>query len=349
MLRLTVSALCAFGFVCSVSAANAGECPGNPNALGTSRVIAVDPAEHARLGTMQYGETLPLADKEVVLTFDDGPLPPYTNRILDALAAECVKATFFTVGRMARAYPDVLRRVYAEGHTIGTHSQNHPMIFNKMALTRVQAEVEDGIGSVAAAIGNPKGVAPFFRIPGLARSQAVETYLEDRGLMLWSADFPADDWTHIDGNEVLRRAIRRIEFKGKGILLLHDIQPATVHALPGLLRELKARGYRIVHVVPASIEHPKTATMPQDWIFEPSRRGWPRTEPTAAKAALSTPRPATAPVQPATPELRSAIKPEGTGATLESLDSTQSITFRRHKAKLHLSRPAFLPPLVLSN
>src|SRR5262249_55016342 len=125
--------------------ANAAECPGNPNALGTSRTIVVDPAEHARLGTMQYAETLPLADKEVVLTFDDGPLPPQSNRILDILASECVKATYFLVGSMARAYPSVVRRIHAEGHTIGTHSQHHPMTFNHMAMARVQAEVEDGI------------------------------------------------------------------------------------------------------------------------------------------------------------------------------------------------------------
>jgi len=79
----------------------AGECPGHPDALGTERIIAVDPAEHARIGAMQYRETLPLADKEVVLTFDDGPLPPYTARILQTLASECVKATFFMIGRQA--------------------------------------------------------------------------------------------------------------------------------------------------------------------------------------------------------------------------------------------------------
>jgi hypothetical protein len=108
----------------SVSAV-AAECPGNPDALGTSRVISVDPTEHRRIGTLQYHESLPLADKEVVLTFDDGPLPPYTAQILETLVAECVKATFFMVGRQARAYPDVVRRVYNEGHTVASHSQNH--------------------------------------------------------------------------------------------------------------------------------------------------------------------------------------------------------------------------------
>jgi peptidoglycan-N-acetylglucosamine deacetylase len=97
----------------------ASECPGNPNALGTSRIMVVDPAEHPRVGSLQYQETLPLNDHEVVLTFDDGPLPPYTTHILDTLASNCVKATFFIVGRMANSSPDLVRRAFREGHTIG--------------------------------------------------------------------------------------------------------------------------------------------------------------------------------------------------------------------------------------
>src|SRR3954470_17598936 len=119
------------GMVCalggSLTPALAGACPGNPHALGTSRTIAVDPREHGRIGTMDYAETLPLADHEVVLTFDDGPIPPYTTRVLDILAAECVHATYFIVGEMAKEYPALVRRAYDEGHTIGTHSMNHPM------------------------------------------------------------------------------------------------------------------------------------------------------------------------------------------------------------------------------
>jgi len=113
---------------------SAQACPGNPNALGTSRVLAVDPAQLPRVGRMQYPDSLPLADHEVVLTFDDGPLPPYSNQILDILASECVKATYFLVGEMARAYPAVVRRVYEQGHTIGTHSDNHPTRFSSLPI-----------------------------------------------------------------------------------------------------------------------------------------------------------------------------------------------------------------------
>src|ERR1700733_16044987 len=116
----------------AVHAASAADCPGHPNALGTSRTLVVDPREHPRIGAMQYSETLPLKDHEVVLTFDDGPLPSHSNRVLETLASQCVKATFFIIGRMASQFPDGVRRLREAGHTIGTHSENHPLSFNRM-------------------------------------------------------------------------------------------------------------------------------------------------------------------------------------------------------------------------
>jgi peptidoglycan/xylan/chitin deacetylase (PgdA/CDA1 family) len=276
-MRRILALACWLALIAGSLPAQAEECPGNPNALGTSRTLVVDPAEHPRLGTMQYLETLPLADHEVVLTFDDGPLPPYTNRILEILASQCVKATYFLVGRMAQSFPETVRHIYNSGHTIGTHSQNHPLTFHKMPLAMAQKEVDDGIVSVTAALGDPKALAPFFRIPGLLRATAVENYLASRSLVTWSADFPADDWfKRITPNEITRRALQRIGAKGKGILLLHDIHPATVLALPALLKELKARGYRIVNVVPSGPERPKAVTEPQQWVMHAPKQGWPR-------------------------------------------------------------------------
>jgi peptidoglycan-N-acetylglucosamine deacetylase len=248
----------------TASAAIAGECPGNPDAIGTSRTIVVDPLAHPRLGGMQYRESLPLEDKEVVLTFDDGPLPPKTNQILDILAKDCVKATFFLVGKMATTFPDVARKVEAAGHTIGTHSQTHPLKLHKVSLAKAEEELGGGVTSVTSVLGHPP--APFIRIPGLARTNAIDEYLGSQKLMTWSADFPADDWTKISPTQVYTRALQRIEAYGKGILLLHDIQPRTVAALPTLLQELKRRGYRIVHVVPATPDQPVTATLPSDWL-----------------------------------------------------------------------------------
>lgn len=248
------------------AAAYAADCPGNPDALGTSRTIVVDPKEHPRIGTMQYGETLPLEDHEVVLTFDDGPLPAHTNAVLDILAAQCVKATFFMVGRMAKEFPQDVRRVHDAGHTIGTHSENHPFHFGNLPPERMAAEINDGIAHVSAALGDPSQLAPFFRIPGLRRGDALEAELSKRGLMTWSADFPADDWRRISPAQVVHFALSRLEAKGKGVLLLHDIQARTQAALPVILQQLKAHGYRIVHVVPATPDLPKTATDPAQWV-----------------------------------------------------------------------------------
>ena len=176
-MRLSSAIAFSFALLGGVATAQAQGCPGNPGALGTSRVLHIDPREYPRIGTVQYQDTLPLNDKEVVLTFDDGPLPPYTNRVLEALAHECVKANYFIVGRMARGYPDLLRRIHAEGHVIGTHSENHPLAFEKMPLRAVQAEIDQGFASTTAALGSQGTVAPFFRIPGLLRADTVEQYL----------------------------------------------------------------------------------------------------------------------------------------------------------------------------
>ena len=227
-------------------------CPGNPQALGTSRVLAIEPGEYPRVGLIQYRDTLPLADKEVVLTFDDGPLPPYSNQILDILAGQCVKATYFLVGEMAREFPAVARRMYDAGHTIGTHSESHPLRFDRLPIDKLRWQIDQGIADVGAALGDPAKVAPFFRIPGLARSDELERELAARSLTVFSADAVADDWRHIKPGEIVRRAISRLEERGKGILLLHDIHPATVAALPELLKELKQHGFHVVHVVPGA-------------------------------------------------------------------------------------------------
>ncbi|MEX0840747.1 MAG: polysaccharide deacetylase family protein [Xanthobacteraceae bacterium] len=276
------------GFVLFVSAvpAIAGECS-NPDALGTSRTLVIDTGAHPRLGSMQYRESLPLAPREVVITFDDGPLPPYTDRILDILKSECVKATYFLVGRMARQYPELVRRIRGEGHTIGTHSQNHPLSFDSIPLAVAEREIDTGVAAVGAALGDATALAPFFRIPGLRRSSSVENYLASRSLIAWSADVVADDWhRHVTAKDIAERAIRRIEAKGRGILLLHDIHPATALALPIILKELKARGYRVVQVVPSGLGRPATLTEPQQWVMR-SGRSRPRPAADAITAGIN--------------------------------------------------------------
>ena len=244
----------AFG---AATAARAQDCPGHPDAIGTSRVITIDPNEYQRLGTLHYQQTLPLDDHEVVLTFDDGPIAPYSNQILDILASQCVKATYFLVGEMAKAYPAVVRRIRDEGHTIGTHSQDHPLRFDRISDEKVRWEIDAGIDNVSAALGDGGGLAPFFRIPGFGRTDVVESELAARSLVVFSTDTVADDWhRRISPSQIIARAMSRLEAKGKGMLLLHDIHPWTVAALPGLLKALKDKGFHIVQVVPSATVAP---------------------------------------------------------------------------------------------
>jgi peptidoglycan/xylan/chitin deacetylase (PgdA/CDA1 family) len=241
----------------AATAARAQDCPGHPDAIGTSRVITIDPGDYQRIGTLNYQQTLPLDDHEVVLTFDDGPLPPKTTEVLDILASQCVKAVFFLVGEMAKAYPAVVRRIHDEGHTIGSHSQDHPLRFDRISDEKVRWEIDAGIDNVSAALGEAGGLAPFFRIPGFGRTDVVESELAARSLVVFSTDVVADDWhRHISASQIIARAMSRLEAKGKGMLLLHDIHPWTVAALPGLLKALKDKGFHIVQVVPSTTAPP---------------------------------------------------------------------------------------------
>jgi peptidoglycan/xylan/chitin deacetylase (PgdA/CDA1 family) len=246
-----VSAVLSLLFVlASFAPAVAQQCA-DQAALGTSQDLTISPEQFKQVGTLQYKETLPLQDHEVVLTFDDGPLPPYTNIILDILKSQCVRANYFLIGRMANAFPYLVRRIYNDGHTVGTHTLNHPLNLERLPLNKAEHEINDGIAAVEQAMGDPRAVAPFFRIPGLEHSQVLDTYLDSRALVTWSTDVLADDWLRgITPDEIVERAMKRLAAKGKGILLLHDIHPATAMALPSLLRALKEQGYRVVHVVP---------------------------------------------------------------------------------------------------
>jgi peptidoglycan/xylan/chitin deacetylase (PgdA/CDA1 family) len=334
-MRVRFSQLVGIGLVpltlcATLTGARAADCPGNPNAIGTSRTIVVDPQQHRRIGTMSYSETLPLVDKEVVLTFDDGPLPPYTNKVLDILASQCVKATYFIVGVMARSNPELVRRVSERGHTIGTHSMSHPILFRRLGLDQAKQQVDGGIAATTAALGDAGKLAPFFRYPGFGKSEPVDAYVMSQGLMIWGADMPADDWRRISAREVAKRAVQRLEAKGKGVLLLHDIHARTVEALPIILSELKERGFRIVHVVPATADRPATTTVASDWQMHARRQASP---PIAAlpKTAMAGPPDAAValPVNQPAVELR-PVKPRSRGRHFVMLE--------RHKPSSHHHR-----------
>jgi peptidoglycan-N-acetylglucosamine deacetylase len=235
-------------------AAAAEPCLGNPDALGTARVVAVDPATTPPVGRKQFPQTLPLADQEVVLTFDDGPWPGTTARVLDALKHECVQATFFLIGRNAAANPALARRELAEGHTVAHHTYSHPLL-DRMPIAAAEAEIDRGIGAVDTALyGRVERdpATPFFRFPGFASSPPLLDELARRRIAVFGADVWASDWNPMTAQQELALVMGRLEAAGGGIVLFHDTKKATAAMLPAFLRELKRRGYTVVHIVPAT-------------------------------------------------------------------------------------------------
>jgi peptidoglycan-N-acetylglucosamine deacetylase len=257
--RFRTAAAWVVGLVCAWPAI-AEPCE-NPNALGTSRTIAIDPSKLGRIGSMQYQQTIALAPKEVVLTFDDGPILPHTSKVLEALRAECVKATFFVIGRHARLHPEAVQQMARDGHTVANHTENHLLFTMGEALGIKEFEI--GFASIAAALAPMNALpAPFIRFPGLFNSAGVEAYAKRKNLAVMSADLTADDWLPISGEHVFQRAIGRLGLKGSGVLLLHDAETSTAQMLPKLLTELKTRGYRVVHLVPAPGTDPEIPSGP---------------------------------------------------------------------------------------
>jgi peptidoglycan/xylan/chitin deacetylase (PgdA/CDA1 family) len=237
----------------TTSAARAETCAGDRQALGTARTIAVDPAILAQVGaTERDAQTLGLRDHEVVLTFDDGPSPATTPNVLDALAAACVKANFFVMGEHAAQAGALVQRAAGDGHTVGTHTKTHADL-PSLDLADAKAEIQGGITAAAVALGPEQTLAPFFRAPYLATSPAIEEYLRARGLMLWGIDVDSEDWRSDLPDNVLTRIFAGLNRVHQGIILMHDVQPVTAQVLPTLLQELKARGYKVVHVVPATL------------------------------------------------------------------------------------------------
>lgn len=222
------------------------ECRNPSTALGVSRVVEIDTSGGPRLGHQQYQDLDLLRDGEIVLTFDDGPLRPYTQPILDALAVHCTKATFFIVGRMAVADPEMVKETARRGHTIGTHTWSHQNLRTTLPR-RAGEEIELGFSAVQKAVGGP--IAPFFRFPYLSDPRGMIAHLQQRQIGIFSIDIDAYDYRTRNAGTVHQTIIRQLMAKRKGIILFHDIQPSTARALKKILDDLKVRGFRVVHIV----------------------------------------------------------------------------------------------------
>jgi len=237
--------------------AGASACPGNPNALGVSRVVEIDTTGGARFGFESPYDFL--REGEVVLTFDDGPWPDRTQAVLKALAAHCAKAIFFPIGVHATYHPAILKAVAAAGHAVGSHTWCHQNLSKTKGSCEFRGkkesvdydpkeEIEKGISAVRWAVGGP--TAPYFRFPQLKEPPDLIAYLGKRNIATFNADLDSFDFKMRKPEQVRQSVMAKLKKHGKGIVLMHDFQHATAEAAMDLLNELKAGGYKIVFMKP---------------------------------------------------------------------------------------------------
>ncbi|WP_423415082.1 polysaccharide deacetylase family protein [Hyphomicrobium sp. B1] len=231
------------------AAVKADACAGDTTKLGVSRIVEIDTAGGGDIGGDKSGAKQFLNDGEVVLTFDDGPLKSVTGPILKALADQCTKATFFMVGQMALANPDMVKEVAAGGNTVGTHTWSHKNI-RAISFEKAKQEIEAAVSTVSKANGAP--AAPLFRFPYLNATKQTEAYLKSRNIGAVWIDVDSKDYRTRSPKVVEQNILSQLAKQKKGIILMHDIHPWTAAQLPDLLKELHDRGYKVVHLVPKS-------------------------------------------------------------------------------------------------
>jgi peptidoglycan/xylan/chitin deacetylase (PgdA/CDA1 family) len=231
----------------AAKAAPAPKCD-NPNAMGLSRTVEIDTTGAPGFGFEHFKNHDFLKNGEVVLTFDDGPWPGNTERVLKALADQCVKATFFPIGKHATWAPQILKDVAAAGHSVGSHTWSHKNL-EKMPFDQAKEEIEKGLSAVQWALEGAE-TAPFFRFPQLKHPPDVVKYLGERNIAMFSTDFDSFDFKMRKPEQVIKSVMDKLEKNGKGIILMHDFQHATAEALPELLKQMKEKGYKVVHMKP---------------------------------------------------------------------------------------------------
>ena len=219
----------------------------NPDALGVSRVVEIDTTGGPGFGFEHFKQLDFLTDKEVVLTFDDGPWPGNTPAVLKALAEECTRGVFFPIGKHATYHPEILKQVAAAGHTVGAHTWSHANLNSKkMTEQLAKDEIEKGYSAVRLALGSAP--APFFRFPELQHGPAAMAYLGSRNVAVFSCDLDSFDFRAKNADQIVNTVMTKLDKQGKGIILMHDFQKHTAEAMPTLLRRLKAGGYKVVQM-----------------------------------------------------------------------------------------------------
>ena len=274
--RLALTIAFWFGAFAQAAAA----CPST--ALGTSRILPVGTQGGLAVGLKSYAQTLALADHEVVLTFDDGPDIATTPTVLEALAQDCVKATFFLIGRNAKAYPALVKREIGDGHTIGHHTMSHPSLtLRGLSDADAQADIDAGMEADDIAAYGTAGAEPrvkFFRFPGFGDTSPLLAWLAQRDIAVFGTDIWASDWLNMTAAVELELLMRRLQAEGRGIILLHDNRGNTAAMIPALLAALKQNGFKIVHLVPGPAK-PKLRRAPAGWTSETERvlaHMWPK-------------------------------------------------------------------------
>ena len=185
-----------------------------------------------------------LSDGEFALTFDDGPAPHITRKILAILRAHEVKAVFFEVGLNAEAHPELTQQILKEGHSLGSHSWDHADLAT-LPLADAVENIERGHAAVLSAAGG-RFSTPFFRFPGFSWTAQLLDAVQKLGLLPFQANIVTEDWMTPDPRELLKKALAMVDREKHGILLFHDIQPQTAEMLDAFLTELENRGSKSV-------------------------------------------------------------------------------------------------------
>ncbi len=198
--------------------------------------------------------------------------------MLGVLAQHCVKASFFLVGRYARARPDLVRAEAALGHVIGVHTFSHPDNLHRLSLGAAESEIYRGFQAVQDALtgASPAAqaqLAPFFRFPGLNDSAPLVAWLGRRQIAVVGADFGADDWKGIGAAAIERKGLIAAAESNGGVLILHDTRPHTADALSDLITRLEQRGYRFVQLAPTPGALERAAHAPGAVVAPPSFTG----------------------------------------------------------------------------